>query len=284
MSFNFDLSFLGVPKNDITLDRIRAVTESDGARRICFATTHSGALKRCADKPGKIVLPFNDTIASFIRHELGQDINLFSSNYGGFWRAINTEEEYEKFEKFVLKYHDAVFLRDNLDLSISLSMNFESGEEHTEIGELEYRAKFQNDIDAESKLAEKCIDWIEKLPYYTDADYICSVPGKKGEQNLPQRIVSKFSGLGLTDISEYVFWRNKRRSVKDAESFDEKLEILEESDLLVDDSVDLQGKTVVLFDDLYMSGLTMQYVAMKLKEKGASRIFGLSIVKSRRNK
>lgn len=64
MSFNFDLSFLGVPKNDITLDRIRAVTESDGARRICFATTHSGALKRCADKPGKIVLPFNDTIAS----------------------------------------------------------------------------------------------------------------------------------------------------------------------------------------------------------------------------
>lgn len=36
-------------------------------------------------------------------------------------------------------------------------------------------------------------------------------------------------------------------------------------------------------DDLYMSGVSMQYVAMKLKEAGASRVLGLSIVKSRSN-
>jgi len=32
-----------------------------------------------------------------------------------------------------------------------------------------------------------------------------------------------------------------------------------------------------------MSGISMQYVAMKLKEAGANRVLGLSIVKSRSN-
>lgn len=44
--------------------------------------------------------------------------------------------------------------------------------------------------------------------------------------------------------------------------------------------MNLERKNVILLDDLYMSGLSMQYVAMKLKEAGADRIFGLSIVKS----
>ena len=39
-----------------------------------------------------------------------------------------------------------------------------------------------------------------------------------------------------------------------------------------------------VFDDLYMSGATLQYVAMKLKEAGASRVLGITIVKSKSNK
>jgi hypothetical protein len=34
---------------------------------------------------------------------------------------------------------------------------------------------------------------------------------------------------------------------------------------------------------LFESGISMQYVAMKLKESGAKRVFGLCIVKSRSN-
>ena len=74
------------------------------------------------------------------------------------------------------------------------------------------------------------------------------------------------------------------RKIKDADSIDEKFEILDESGLNIDTDVDLKGKTVLLFDDLYMSGLTMQYVAMKLKERGVSRVLGFTIVKSRKNK
>lgn len=285
MSFNFsELAFLGVPQKTITLDNIRAVVEGDDTRRIAFASSHAGALKKTDGNHGKIVLPFNDTIGAFIHAEIGRDVNLFSSKFRGFWRAINSEEEFERFEAFIEKYRDVVFLRDNLDLSIALSMNFEDDEEHTEIGDLEYRAKFQNDAVAEAELSKRCAEWIERLPYYKHARYICAVPGERGVKNLPARIVSTLDAFGFDDISQHVYWQNKTRKIKNAESVDEKLEILDDSCLAIDNDIDLKGSSVILFDDLYMSGLTMQYLAMKLKERGASRVLGLSIVKSRKNK
>lgn len=39
-------------------------------------------------------------------------------------------------------------------------------------------------------------------------------------------------------------------------------------------------ENLLLVDDLYKSGLTMQYVAMMLKNAGCSRVFGLTLVKS----
>lgn len=44
--------------------------------------------------------------------------------------------------------------------------------------------------------------------------------------------------------------------------------------------MDLKEKCILLVDDLYKSGLTMQYVAMMLKNAGCSRVFGLTLVKS----
>ena len=50
--------------------------------------------------------------------------------------------------------------------------------------------------------------------------------------------------------------------------------------LKIDDEVDLNGKTVLLVDDMYQSGITLQYIAMRLKERGADRVFGMALVKS----
>lgn len=103
------------------------------------------------------------------------------------------------------------------------------------------------------------------------------------EESLPERIANSLTDFNFADISEKVSWRSKTRSIKEAKNVEEKLEILEESNLAIAEDLDINGKTVILFDDLYMSGISMQYVAMKLKEAGASRVLGLSIVKSRSN-
>lgn len=285
MAFNFQgIVFMNLPTKEITIDSIRGFMADEATKRINFASSHANALKKAEQgEGGKITLPFSDTIQPIIENKLGSDKRLFPSQYGGIWRGIHTEEEYAEFEGFKNKYRDIVFLRDNIDLSISLSMNYE-GDDRTEIGELEYQAKFCSNEDAEDELIEKCKEWIQELPYYKHADHICAMPNSNPkEESLPKRIVNYLVDFNFTDISEKVFWRSKSRKVKEAENIEEKLEILEESNLIISEDLEIKGKTIVLFDDLYMSGLSMQYVAMKLKEAGANRVFGLSIVKSRSN-
>lgn len=283
MAFNFQgIVFMNLPRKEITIDSIRGFMSDEETKRINFASSHANALKK-VEKGGKITLPFSDTIQPIMENKLGSDKRLFPSQYGGIWRGIHTDEEYAEFEDFKDKYRDIVFLRDNLDLSIALSMNYE-GEERTKIGELEYQAKFNDNESAEGELIDICKEWIEELPFYKHADYICAMPNSNvDEESLPKRVVNLLTDFNFTDISKHVLWTSKTRKVKDAETVEEKLEILEESGLVIEDDLDLKGKTVILFDDLYMSGISMQYVAMKLKEAGANRVFGLSIVKSRSN-
>jgi competence protein ComFC len=43
---------------------------------------------------------------------------------------------------------------------------------------------------------------------------------------------------------------------------------------------DIRGRRVLIVDDLYQSGTTMNYVGMLLLEKGASAVYGLSCEKT----
>ncbi len=272
-----------LPQKEIKIKSIREFMEDEATKRINFASSHASALRRTGEKGvGKIVLPFSDSILPILKVATGYI--LFESKYNNkYYRIIKTEDEYTEFENFVSLYKDIVFLRDNLDLSISLSMNYDENG-HTKIGELEYQAKFCDNKAAESELVEKCKEWIQRLPFYKYADHICAMPpSKPAEEDLPKRIVNSLIDFDFTDISKKVFWRSKTRSIKNAKDVEEKLEILEESNLTIAGDLDIRGKTIILFDDLYMSGVSMQYVAMKLKEAGASRVLGLSIVKSRSN-
>lgn len=92
--------------------------------------------------------------------------------------------------------------------------------------------------------------------------------------------MSQFNGK---DISSAVEWKSKTESLKNADGTD-KLKILKQSGFSITDGTDINGKDIVLVDDLYMSGTTLQYVAMKLKEAGARKVYGLCFVKSLSNK
>ena len=280
--FNLNFILSGVPQKKITRDKIIEFISDEKTKRINFATIHSQALKKKESGLGGVInLPFRDTIEPILKNNL--DADLFSTKYDSVWRGINSDEEYARFDEFVDEYNEIVFLRDNLDLSLALSMNYD-GDERTAIGELEYQAKFNDNKESEEHLTEICNEWIDKLPLIKNSDYICAMPSSDdAERGLPNRIVANLKGFDFEDISDKVKWTSKTRSNKDAKSSLEKLENLEKSGLEISRDVRLRGKTVLLFDDLYMSGVTMQYVAMKLKEAGASRVLGLCIVKSRSN-
>lgn len=280
MAFNFkNLSFMDVPQKAITFEDIKKSVSSNSTKRINFSSSHVGALKKYKDH-WKITLPFTESIQSIIKKEIGNDIDLFVSEYGGVWRSI-TNDEYNNWYDFISRYKDIVFLRDCLDISLSLSMNIIENESRTEIGELEYQSKYNSNDDAEKQLVSLCEEWINKLPYYKDADLICAVPSKTPD-NLPQRIADKLN-ITPINISNTISWTSKTKDVKNAENVEDKINILEESGFTIDDTDQLKDKVVILFDDLYMSGVTLQYIAMKLKKAGVQRVLGLTIVKSRSN-
>ena len=235
MAFNFkNLLFMDVPQKTITLENIKEIVSDDSTKRINFSSTHARALKEYKDQ-WKITLPFKDSIQPIIKKEIGNDISLFASKYesGGVWRSI-TNEEYNKWHDFITCYNNIVFLRDCLDISLSLSMNIIENESRTEIGELEYQSKYNSNNDAEEQLVSLCKEWINKLPYYKDADLICAVPSNT-PNNLPQRIVDKLD-ITATNISNTILWTSKTRNVKDAENVEDKISILEKSGFTINNN------------------------------------------------
>ena len=117
-----------------------------------------------------------------------------------------------------------------------------------------------------------------------NADCICVVPSTNvGEENLPNKILGRLTQFSGINISGGLEWTSKTESLKDAAGTD-KLEILKQSGFRISEDVDVKSKNVVLVDDLYMSGTTLQYIAMKLKEAGAAKVYGLCFVKSLSNK
>lgn len=279
--------FSKVPKKEVTLDDIRAFINDTDTKRINFATSHINALRKAEEGQDCFAwlnLPFEETIEIVAREDLELSKVLFTSTNGKKYRRIDTEAEYIKIKNFIGKFKDLVFLRDTLDLSIALSMHETEPEVRTVLGEHEFRVKYRSDSqDISANLAALIAEMqrrLDELPYFKLADYICAVPSKKP---FMREIIERMDGFGFNDISEQVRWNNKSDSLKDVDNSDEKLKMIQSWGLQFGEELDLNNKTVLLVDDMYQSGVTMQYIAMCMKDAGAKRVFGMALVKSLRN-
>jgi predicted amidophosphoribosyltransferase len=70
--------------------------------------------------------------------------------------------------------------------------------------------------------------------------------------------------------------------LKDVYEYDERMRLL--SDVHTVDKAQVQGRKVLLFDDLYRSGATMNAITAALYDQGnAADVFALAITRTRRN-
>lgn len=280
-----DLIFRRVPQKKVDLDVIRDFIEDENPKRIHFATYHKNALRRVEGKEnvvGRLVLPFNEPFDSIARKSLSMDSFLFASRFGnGYYRQIFSENEFVQVEDFLNQVKDLVFLRDTLDLSVALSMHETEPGKRTALGEHEFRVKYRSDstdVSADKEaLATEMQRRLEELPYFKHADFICAVPSRKP---FMKEIIKSLNGFDFVDISNQMGWENKSGSLKDVATAEEKLDMIQAWGLRFGEDVDLNGKTVLLVDDMYQSGVTLQYIAMRMKEVGAKRVFGMTLVKS----
>lgn len=168
---------------------------------------------------------------------------------------------------------------DELDEAYVLDFNFEQGKqplEYTQAGKAERAAKEEQNPKAIEGLAKVLAKVIELHPAMNRADFIAAIPPRPSKAfHLPVELVKQIGGL-----------LNRNTGLKVTKIEHEKLKTL-----AVEDKVKalmnaftlhepVQGKTIVLVDDLYQSGVTLWSLARFLKQNGALAIYGLACVKS----
>ena len=206
------------------------------------------------------------------------------SQYQGCWRIVD-EKEIVKIKTWMKDQGTLVFLGDCLSLSVALSVYFNKSREQTEVAKLYNKGK-KEDKSSILQLADRVEKQIRSLPCYKEADLICSVPAPPDKGfDLSSRVASivgeKIDRPAIT--GGFVF--GEQKSSYDG-SFDDKWKIWEDAQVsfLNNEEFNVKGKKVILIDDLYLSGTTMQYVAMKLQHAGASEVYGLNFVKTMKDR
>ncbi|KAA6205504.1 MAG: hypothetical protein DU429_06575 [Candidatus Tokpelaia sp.] len=205
---------------------------------------------------------------------------FFKPEYGNYWRRCLTDDEIRQIELWEQQNRRLVFLRDCLSLSVALDFNFVSkAGNYTVIGQWEHDAKTQQDNVAITELAKETAQVIQNLPFYKDADYVCAVPPAPHKGfDLPSSVVAQVScGIGKSDITSEFHFGGDKAPVKDA-GLAQKWDIWENAVLSFKKNIN--GKTVVLVDNKYQAGVTLQYIAMKLQRAGAHEVYGLCFVKT----
>ena len=155
------------------------------------------------------------------------------------------------------------------------------GWKYTKLGNIVNAIKYRKDFSRLSYITETAAYAISSFPYYKDADCICAIPPSQGKDfDLPSHIASDLSSkVSKQNISQFVVAGNKKQLKQTP--LDDKITELFNWDVSI--NTDIRGKKIILIDDLYQSGATMMYIAMKLQTAGASAVYGLSMVKNLTN-
>ena len=93
--------------------------------------------------------------------------------------------------------------------------------------------------------------------------------------------VSKFTGIKL--CTDCVVKIKKTPELKDIYEFNKRVEILKDAYAVAKREV--EGRNILLFDDLYRSGATLNAITQALKDKGkAKEVYALTLTITRRRR
>lgn len=160
--------------------------------------------------------------------------------------------------------------------------------EATEVGQLMRAAKPYNEPATEehrragTALAYRLCDLVKAVPLFRDVDGYVAVPCASSKAfSLPRGFAYALARrTGKANLSEAVTKSKATPEMKNL-SLVQKLDAILGS--VAVDRAAVAGKSIVVVDDLYQSGLTINYVAEELRRAGAREVFGLAAVKTLSN-
>jgi predicted amidophosphoribosyltransferase len=145
-----------------------------------------------------------------------------------------------------------------------------------------YRLKYRSDVSVAALLAHAAAEFVQSRSW--GVQVIVPVPPTRADRpQQPVLLVAAALGelLGLPVREHAVIKAKDTPQLKDVFDYNERLSLLEGA-FEVDPSA-TRGLKVLLFDDLYRSGATMNAVASALYDAGgASDVFALAATRTRK--
>ena len=149
----------------------------------------------------------------------------------------------------------------------------------TELGELLYRLKYRGDQSAVAPIAQAACDFVRG--WNPGIDII--VPASPSKNRAVQPLFQIAHELGrLLDLPVDKTSVRKTKATPELKNLDyaQRVELLKGAHAIEGEG--LKGQRVLLLDDLYQSGATMNALARLIKESGgASAVFALALTRTR---
>ena len=148
------------------------------------------------------------------------------------------------------------------------------------IGELVYRLKYKSDSESIEPLAQTAKEFLDTWDIHPDL-VVPVPPSNVMRRNQPViEIARRFSALSKLKLCESCLTKVKSTAqLKDKTDLVEKLEELKNAFEV--SAKDVAGKRVLIFDDLYDSGATMNTIAKELVKAGAHAVYVLALTRTR---
>lgn len=202
-----------------------------------------------------------------------------------------TEADKTQLEAFGYLLQSAVLIDDDLDECYALSLHSQTSAsgsfERTPIGQVVYMAKPYNrppnpsNREKADELAGLMANFIQQHPSYTRADCIVAVPPSNPNKpfDLPTHLAQTIGTLTRLPVEPTAIRKIRAtRPMKDCKTVQEKIGNLK--DAFQADPSTVANKTVILLDDIYQTGFSINEVGRTLRQAGAKLVFGLTATKT----
>jgi competence protein ComFC len=153
----------------------------------------------------------------------------------------------------------------------------------SEVGELLYRLKYKSERQALQPLVETAAQFITSRRL--TLDFILPVPPSKSRPFQPVWEIAKglSKQLNVPYRDDLIVKTKDTAELKNVYDFNERLKLLENAYTIQEPSL-LTGKTILLFDDLFRSGATMNAIADALYTQAqVTTLCAFALTKTRSN-
>jgi len=152
----------------------------------------------------------------------------------------------------------------------------------SEVGELLYQLKYKSDASAVASIVETVAAFVAS--WKPGVDLIVPVPPSRPRASQPVLVLADALAkrLNLPCAPSCVTRTRDVPELKNVYDYNERTRLLAGAHTV--DKAQVQGRKVLLFDDLYRSGATMNAITAALYDDGgAADVFALTITKTRSN-